>query len=142
MALRCIISNDAATPLPATSPTAKKRDWVPASGIAEQAHLAVVSSNRTYGLVAILRLPSFEGEISRRQELELNLSCQIEVLLMVRPFLLIEVIETVAAERIELEPVFFDRVAAGLAETIASDVDLCESCIYFCEELVEIVIGD
>jgi hypothetical protein len=61
---------------------------------------------------------------------------------MVRALLLVEVIETEAAERIEVEAIFFDGVVAGFAEAEASDLDLCESRIDFSEELVEIVVGD
>jgi hypothetical protein len=72
----------------------------------------------------------------------LNLGCEIEVLLMVRALLLVEVIETEAAEGIEVQAILFDGIVAGLAETVAPDVNLCESGVDFGEELVEIVIGD
>jgi hypothetical protein len=114
---------------------------VAAGGVAEEADLAVVASDCAYGLVAILCFPFIDGEIFW-QELELNLRCEIEVLLMVGAFLLVEVIETEAAERIEVEAIFFDGVVAGFAEAEASDLDLCESRIDFSEELVEIVVGD
>ena len=96
IALRCIISNDAATPLPATSPTAKKRDWAPRDG-SPRDHFAVVPSNRAKGLVAMLCFPVPQHETSGRQKLELNLRCQIQVFLMVRPFGVVEVIETESA---------------------------------------------
>jgi hypothetical protein len=59
---------------------------------------------------------------------------------MVRPLVSLRVIETESAKRIELQPVFLDRIATGLAEAISLELYFAESSIHLCEELVEIVI--
>jgi hypothetical protein len=120
----------------------KKEALVITGGFALEAYLTVVSSHGAYRLVAILCLPPFEGEVSRRQKLELNLCCQIKVLLMLCPFLIVQVIETEPAERIKLQAILFDGVIAGLTEAITSDLDLCEGSVYFRKKVFEVIVRD
>jgi hypothetical protein len=61
---------------------------------------------------------------------------------MVRPFGVVEVIETESAQRIPFQPVFLYRICTCLAQAIVSDIDLFESGIHLSEKVIEIALGN
>ncbi len=86
-----------------------------------------------------MNLPSVEAQIVLRKQRELDLGCQLQILLEGTPLVKSEVIEAILDQRIGQEPLRLDRVVAGFAQTIGPVLRSVERRVDVLEQLDQVL---
>ncbi len=97
--------------------------------------IAVVAAGQAERAVVIAETPPIEFQLAVRQQLSLNLSDQVQILLEGPVFLVRKMIQTGAGQGIRQQALGLDRIVADFAEAIGSDFQSLQSGIDLPEQV-------